>query len=71
MRSDDWLAAVDDISAALLRDLDVAPADNRSNDPIAQHLSGSVEALRHYTTGLLAIGLANDYDAPRRFRGRR
>ncbi len=60
--ADDWLAGVDDVSEALLDYLDVVPGDNRSNDPVAQHLSDSLEALRHYTTGLVAIGLNNDFE---------
>ncbi|HZX22551.1 MAG TPA: tetratricopeptide repeat protein [Woeseiaceae bacterium] len=60
--ADDWLAGVDDVSEALLEYLDVAPGENRSDDPVAQHLSDSLEALRHYTTGLVAIGLNNDFE---------
>ena len=59
--ADDWLAGIDDVSEALLDYLDVRPAENRSDDPVAQHLSDSLEALRHYTTGLVAIGLDNDF----------
>ena len=60
--ADDWLAGVDDVSKALLDYLDVAPGENRSDDPVAQHLSDSLEALRHYTSGLVAIGLNNDFE---------
>jgi tetratricopeptide (TPR) repeat protein len=60
--ADDWLAGIDDVSEALLDYLDVAPGENRSDDPVAQHLSDSLDALRHYTTGLVAIGLNNDFE---------
>lgn len=59
--ADDWLAGADDVSEALLDYLDISPSENRSDDPIAQHLSDSLDALRHYTTGLVAIGLNNDF----------
>lgn len=60
--ADDWLAGVDDVSEALLDYLDVSPGENRSDDPIAQHLSDSLEAVRHFTAGVVAIGLNNDFE---------
>ena len=59
--TDDWLAGIDDISAALLGFARVEPADNRSDDPVSQHLSGSIEAIRHYTNGRVVTELDNDY----------
>jgi len=58
---DDWFAAIDDISAALLNYLEVKPAPNQSNDPIGQHLTGSLDALKHYINGQVALAIANDY----------
>ncbi len=57
----DWLTAVDDVSAAVLNYLDVRPSDNQSDDPIGQHFSGSLEAIRHFTNGQVAVDINNDY----------
>ena len=54
----DWLAAVDDISVAVLNFLEVEPSDNQSNDPIGQHFSDSLEAIEHFTNGQVEIGRA-------------
>ena len=59
--TDDWLAGIDDISEAILDFARVEPADNRSNDPVSEHLSDSIEAIRHYTNGNVLIELDNDY----------
>jgi tetratricopeptide (TPR) repeat protein len=56
-----WLNAVDDVSAAVLDYLEVQPSDNQSDDPIEQHLSGSLEAIEHFTNGQVALEVANDY----------
>ncbi|MGI9201639.1 MAG: hypothetical protein ACR2QL_11305, partial [Woeseiaceae bacterium] len=58
---DDWLAAVDDVSAAVLDYLEVQPSDDQSDDPIEQHFSDSLEAIEHYTNGQLALEVNNDY----------
>jgi len=57
----DWLTAVDEISVAVLNYLEVEPSDNQSDDPIGQHFSDSLEAIRHYTNGEVALGINNDY----------
>lgn len=57
----DWFAAVDDVSAAILRYLDIEPSDNQSDDPISQHFSNSLEAIEHFTNSQLAIDINNDY----------
>jgi len=59
--TDDWLAGVDDISEAILGFARVEPADNQSDDPVSEHLSDSIEAIRHYTNGNVLIELDNDY----------
>ena len=59
--TDDWLAGVDAISEAILGFAGVEPADNQSDDPISEHLSDSIEAIRHYTNGNRVIELDNDY----------
>ena len=56
-----WLNAVDDVSAAVLDYLEVEPSDNQSDDPIDQHLSGSLEAIEHFTNGHIALEVDNDY----------
>ncbi len=59
----DWFTALDALSADILADLEVAPSDNRSDDAISQHFSDSLDAVRHYTVGALALNLDNDYPA--------
>ena len=56
-----WLTTVDDVSDAVLSFLDVEPSDNQSNDPIGQHFSGSLEAIKHFTNGQVALNIDNDY----------
>lgn len=58
---EDWLTAVDEMGAAVLRLLEVQPADNQSDDPISQHFSDSLEAIMHFTNAELATDIANDY----------
>jgi len=57
----DWLTAVDDVSATVLNFLEVEPSDNQSDDPIGQHFSDSVEAIKHFTNGHVAVSIDNDY----------
>ena len=57
----DWLTALDDISVAVLNDLEVEPSDNQSDDPIGQHFSDSLEAIKHFTDGQVALDINNDY----------
>ena len=57
----DWMSAVDQVTAAILESTEVTPADNQSDDPLRQHFSDSLDAIRHFTFGLVAIGLDNDY----------
>jgi tetratricopeptide (TPR) repeat protein len=57
----DWFSVVDSISDALLDYLEVEPSDNSSDDPVEQHLTDSIEAVRYFTTGLAAIAINNDY----------
>ena len=59
--TDDWLVGIDDISEAILSFARVEPADNQSDDPVSEHLSDSIEAIRHYTNGNVLIELDNDY----------
>lgn len=59
----DWFAALDELSAEILAELDVAPSDNRSDDAISQHFSDSLDAVRYFTAGELALNLDNDYPA--------
>ena len=57
----DWLAAVDDVSVAVLGYLEIEPSDNQSDDPIGQHFSDSLEAIEHFTNGQIALDVSNDY----------
>ncbi len=57
----DWLDGVDRISARILEILEVQPSDNKNDDPLRQHFSESIEAVRHFTRGEVAINLENDF----------
>jgi tetratricopeptide (TPR) repeat protein len=57
----DWLAAVDDVTVAVLDYLEVEPSDNQSDDPIGQHFSDSLEAIEHFTNGQVALDVNNDF----------
>ena len=59
----DWFTALDQLSEEILAALSVTPSDNRSDDAISQHFSDSLDAVRHYTAGALALNLDNDYPA--------
>ncbi|PWG73535.1 hypothetical protein DF186_22575, partial [Enterococcus hirae] len=50
-RADDWISAVDQVTAAILEFTGVTPADNQSDDPLRQHFSDSLDAIRHFTFG--------------------
>jgi len=57
----DWLTAVDDVSEAVLRFLEIEPGDNQSNDPISRHLTDSIAAIEHYVNADIALTISNDY----------
>ena len=57
----DWLTAVDDVSQAVLNYLGVEASDNQSDDPVSEHFSNSLQAIRHYVNGHLALDIQNDY----------
>ena len=59
----DWLNLVDEISFAMLEYLEVSPGVNRSNDPVSQHLSASLEAIKYFTNGHRDLEINNDYPA--------
>ncbi len=60
-RSDDWFSAIDETTAAILDALGVEPGQNQSDEPVSQHLSASLEAVRLYAGGSLAMMRDNDY----------
>jgi len=57
----DWLTAVDDVTVAVLNYLEVEPSDNQRDDPIGQHFSDSLEAIKHFTNAQVALDINNDY----------
>jgi tetratricopeptide (TPR) repeat protein len=57
----DWLSAVDEVSVAVLKYLDIEPSDNQSDDPVGQHFSNSLAAIEHFTNGQVALDINNDY----------
>ncbi len=57
----DWLRTVDELGSMILDDLDVTPSDNQSDDPIGQHFSNSLDAIRHFTNAMVELDINNDY----------
>ena len=57
----DWLRTVDELTAMILDDLDVTPSDNQTDDPIGQHFSDSLDAIRHFTNAMVELDINNDY----------
>ena len=60
-RADDWMSAVDAATVAVLGTWEITPADNHSDDPVSEHFSDSLEAVRHFVLGQLAIQIDGDY----------
>ena len=60
-RSGDWFSAIDETTAAILDALGIEPGQNQSDEPVSQHLTGSLEAVRLYAGGALAMMRDNDY----------
>ena len=59
--ADDWMAAVDAATAAVLGTWEIVPAQDRSDDPVSEHFSSSLEAVRHFVLAQLAIQIDGDY----------
>jgi tetratricopeptide (TPR) repeat protein len=59
--SGDWMSAVDEVTAAVLRAWEIVPAEHHSDDPVREHLTSSLEAVRHFVLGKLAFELDGDY----------
>jgi len=57
----DWMAAIDAVTAAVLRTWEIVPAENHSDDPVNEHFTNSLDAARHYVLGKIAIELDGDY----------
>lgn len=59
----DWLAAVDDLTTAVLSTWEIVPAGNQSDDPVREHFSASLDAIRYFVLGQVAIEIDGDYPA--------
>ncbi|MEJ2297200.1 MAG: tetratricopeptide repeat protein [Woeseiaceae bacterium] len=59
--ADDWMSAVDAVTAAILGIWEISPAEGHSDDPVSDHFSSSLEAVRHFTLGRIAIEIDGDY----------
>ena len=57
----DWMTAVDAVTAAVLGVWEIAPAQNHSDDPVSEHFSSSLEAVRHFVLAQIAIQIDGDY----------
>ena len=55
------MAAVDAVTAAVLGTWEITPADNHSDDPVSEHFSSSLEAVRHFVLAQVAIQIDGDY----------
>jgi tetratricopeptide (TPR) repeat protein len=59
--ADDWMATVDAATAAVLDTWEIAPAPDRSDDPVSEHFSSSLDAVRHFVLAQIAIQINGDY----------
>jgi tetratricopeptide (TPR) repeat protein len=57
----DWMTAVDAVTTAVLGAWEIAPAENHRDDPVSDHLTGSLEAVRHFAMARVAIEVDGDY----------
>ncbi|MDJ0918300.1 MAG: tetratricopeptide repeat protein [Woeseiaceae bacterium] len=59
--ANDWMTAVDAVTTAVLGTWEITPAENRSDDPVSEHFSNSLEAVRHFVLAQVAIQLDGNY----------
>jgi len=59
--ADDWMSAVDAVTAAILATWEITPAQNHSDDPVSEHLSSSLDAIRQFVQGQVALQIDGDY----------
>ena len=59
--ADDWMSAVDALTAAILGTWEITPSDDHSDDPVSEHFSSSLEAVRHFVMGRIAIEIDGNY----------
>lgn len=59
--ADSWMAGVDAVTAAVLGAWEITPAENHSDDPVSDHFSNSLDAVRHFVQGEIAIDIDGDY----------
>jgi tetratricopeptide (TPR) repeat protein len=59
--ADSWMAGVDAVTAAVLGAWEITPAQNHSDDPVSEHFSNSLDAVRHFVQGEVAIEVDGDY----------
>ena len=57
----DWMAAVDAVTTAVLGTWEITPAENHSDDPVSEHFSSSLDAVRHFVLAQVAIQIDGDY----------
>ena len=56
-----WMSAIDKITTAVLGTWEVTPTENRSDDPVSEHFSSSLDAVRHFVRATIAINLDGDF----------
>ncbi len=59
--ANDWMAAVDAVTRAVLGTWEISPAGNRRDDPVNEHFSSSLDAVRHFVLAKIAIQIDGDY----------
>jgi tetratricopeptide (TPR) repeat protein len=59
--ADDWMSAVDAVTAAILGIWEITPSRDHSDDPVSEHFTGSLEAARHFALGRVAIEIDGNY----------
>ncbi len=59
--ANDWMTAVDAATTAVLGTWEITPAENHSDDPVSEHFSSSLDAVRHFVLAQVAIQLDGNY----------
>ena len=59
--ADDWMSAVDAVTTAVLGTWEIAPAPDHNDDPVREHFSSSLDAVRHFVLAQIAIQVDGDY----------
>jgi tetratricopeptide (TPR) repeat protein len=57
----DWMTAIDKVTGAVLGTWEITPAEDRRDDPLSEHFSNSLDAVRHFVLGKVAVQIDGDF----------